>query len=70
MFSPPSASRTRPIRALAPAKMSILEAAFQETGDDLASLTRLDEDILLEQLRQRYERDQIYVRASWGMLKP
>ena len=32
---------------------------------DLATLTHLDEHILLNELRQRYERDRIYVRKAF-----
>lgn len=34
-------------------------------NDDLASLTKLDEQILVDQLRERYEDDRIYVRKRW-----
>ncbi len=33
--------------------------------DDLASLTKLDEAILVEQLHLRYDEDRIYVRETF-----
>lgn len=36
-------------------------ARIRGETDDLASLSRLDENILLEELRSRYSKDRIYV---------
>lgn len=37
--------------------------AFEERADDLASLAKLDEAILVAQLHARYDEDKIYVRG-------
>lgn len=41
--------------------------ACQSEGFDFASLPILDEAILLEGLRQRYDRDNIYVSTVYGV---
>lgn len=41
--------------------MSLVMARVRGETDDLASLSRLDENILLEELRSRYSKDRIYV---------
>lgn len=41
--------------------MSLVMARIRGETDDLASLSRLDENILLEELRSRYSQDRIYV---------
>ena len=38
-----------------------MAARLRGETDDLATLSRLDENILLEELRSRYSKDRIYV---------
>eukprot|EP00043_Microstomoeca_roanoka_P018744 m.203791 g.203791 ORF g.203791 m.203791 type:complete len:1711 (+) comp16879_c5_seq2:337-5469(+) len=40
--------------------MEPVEEAFVETSEDLASLTKLDEAVMVRQLHQRYDNDDIY----------
>jgi hypothetical protein len=42
--------------------------AFTEDTDDLATLSRLDEQVLVDQLHRRYDADKIYVSlvSLWG----
>ena len=42
--------------------MTDLGEAFVETSEDLASLTKLDENVMVKQLHSRYDNDDIYVR--------
>ena len=37
-------------------------------SSDLATLSKLDESVLLDELRQRYESDRIYVRFNPSVL--
>ena len=41
-----------------------MAARLRGETDDLATLSRLDENILLEELRSRYSKDRIYVSSS------
>lgn len=40
-----------------------MAARLRGDTDDLATLSRLDENILLEELRSRYSKDRIYVSS-------
>jgi len=39
-------------------------SVFAETAEDLATLARLDEQVLVDQLRLRYDNSDIYVRPA------
>ena len=41
-------------------------AAFAEDAEDLATLSRLDEQVLVDQLHRRYDADKIYVWTTCG----
>jgi hypothetical protein len=50
------------------ARLSATRADGNAVVDDLASLTKLDNDILVDQLRRRYADSKIYVRGPWAVV--